>query len=124
VEDAKGAAEGIERLRELMRKGQPESSRVDVNDVVRGVSKLMSSDAIIRGVTIVSDLTTEPLTVLGDRVQLQQLLLNLLVNAMEAMSEAGSTDRCVVVRTRPPGRAAAVVVEGSVPPLAPRAAPP
>jgi signal transduction histidine kinase len=69
-------------------------------------------------VTIVSDLTTEPLTVLGDRVQLQQLLLNLLVNAMEAMNEAGSTDRCVVVRTRPAGGAAEVFVEDSGPGLA------
>jgi len=121
VEDAKRAAEVIERLRELMRKGQPESSRVDVNDVVRGVAKLMSSDAIIRGVTIVSDLTTEPLTVLGDRVQLQQLLLNLLVNAMEAMNDAVSSERCVVVRTRPAGGAAEVFVEDSGPGLAPGA---
>jgi len=119
VSDAKRAAEVIDRLRELMRKGQPESAPLDVNDIVRGVTKLMTSDAIIRGVTIVCDLTAEPLTVLGDRVQLQQLLLNLLVNAMEAMSDVASTDRCVVIRTRQAERAAEVSVEDSGPGLAP-----
>jgi signal transduction histidine kinase/integral membrane sensor domain MASE1 len=118
VGDAKRAAEVIDRLRELMRKGELESAPVDVNEIIRGVAKLTSSDAIIRGVTIVTDLTSEPLTVLGDRVQLQQLLLNLLLNAMEAMSDGASGERSVIVRTRPAGRAVEVFVEDTGPGLA------
>jgi signal transduction histidine kinase/integral membrane sensor domain MASE1 len=111
VEDNKRAADVIDRLRELMRKGQPESARVDVNDVVCGVIKLVSSDAIIRGVNITSDLASEPLIVLGDRVQLQQVVLNLLVNAMEAMADGAGGQRAVVVRTRLSDRAVEVFVE-------------
>jgi C4-dicarboxylate-specific signal transduction histidine kinase len=121
VEDDKRAAEVIDRLRELMRKGEPETTRVDMNDVVRGVVKLVSSDAIIRGVSIASDLAGEPLIVLGDRVQLQQVVLNLLLNAMEAMVEGGYAERAVVVRTRLAGRGVEVFVEDTGPGLAPGA---
>ena len=121
VDDDKRAAEVIHRLRELMRKGETESVRVDVNDVVRGVAKLVSNDALIRSVSVVSDLAAGPVTVLGDRVQLQQLLLNLLLNAMEAMHDGAAAERTVVVRTRLADRAVEVFVEDTGPGLAPGA---
>jgi len=121
VEDDKRAADVINRLRELMRKGEPEVARVDINDVIRGVIKLVSSDAIIRGVDITSDLAAGPLIVLGDRVQLQQVVLNLLLNAMEAMVDRTRAQRVVVVRTRPDSRGVEVVIEDTGPGLAPGA---
>ena len=68
--------------------------------LVRDVVKLVSSDALIRNITISLDLAAETPTVNADRVQLQQLVLNLLLNAMEAMTESGREHRRVIVHTR------------------------
>jgi signal transduction histidine kinase/integral membrane sensor domain MASE1 len=121
VDDDRRAAEVIHRLRELMRKGEPESMRLDLNEVVRDVLKLVGSDAIIRRITLTSDAAPGPLTVIGDRVQLQQLLLNLLINAMEAISDADPGERVVAVRTRSTERAVEVFVEDTGSGLAPGA---
>jgi len=64
------------------------------------VLKLLGSDTVIRNVNIALDLESSVPVVSGDRVQLEQVLLNLLLNAMEAMAERLGGDRTVVVRTR------------------------
>src|SRR5262245_6261362 len=100
ISDDKRAAEVIQRLRELLRKDVPRPVVLDLNGLIRDVVRLLSSDAIIRNVTITLDLDPRPVTVSGDRVQLQQVVLNLIVNAMEAMADADGEDRIIVVRTK------------------------
>ena len=100
VEDDRRAANVIQRLRDLLRKGESELRLLDLNDLVRDARKLLGSDTVIRNVKIELDLDSRAPVVSGDRVQLEQVLLNLLLNAMEAMSERIGGDRMVVVRTR------------------------
>jgi signal transduction histidine kinase/integral membrane sensor domain MASE1 len=99
VADDKRAGEVIERLRELLRKGGSQPERLDLNGLVRDVTKLVSSDALIRNVRIHLVLTPDAPAVNGDRIQLQQVVLNLLVNAMDAMVDCPRDERLVTVET-------------------------
>ncbi len=100
VEDDKRASEVIQRLRDLLRKGDFEMTPLDVNGLIRDVVKLLGSDALIRDVAVELDLHEPSAVARGDRVQLQQVLLNLALNAMEAMVEVAREERRLVVRTR------------------------
>jgi C4-dicarboxylate-specific signal transduction histidine kinase len=100
VEDDKRAAEVIRRLSDLLRKGDADMTELDVDVLVREVVKLLGSDTVIRDVTVMLDLRASAVSVVGDRVQLQQVVLNLLLNAMEAMAESPRNQRTLVVRTR------------------------
>jgi len=99
IADDRRAADVIQRLRDLLRKGERRLTLLDLNDLIRGVSRLLSSDAVIRNVVVALELAPEPVFVNGDRVQLEQVVLNLLVNAMESVAEAPGGDRTIVVRT-------------------------
>ena len=77
----------IDHLRALLRKEVPALQPVSVNDVVREVVDLAHSEIISRRVTVTSTLAPEAPLVLGDRIQLQQVVLNLLLNACDALSE-------------------------------------
>jgi two-component system sensor kinase FixL len=70
-----------------------------LNTLIRDVAKLLASDAVIRNVTLALDLHSEPVVVNGDRVQLQQVILNLLLNAMDAMADGADGDRTITLRT-------------------------
>ena len=100
VTDDKRAAEVIRRVRDLMRKGDGERTEVDIDVLVREVVKLLGSDTVVRDVTVVLDLRASPAKVFGDRVQLQQVVLNLLLNGMEAVAECRRNERSICVRTR------------------------
>jgi two-component system sensor kinase FixL len=120
VDDDKRAAEVIQRLRELLRKGHAEMQILDLNDLIQDVVRLLSSDAVIRDVKITLDPEVPSAVIEGDRVQLQQVILNLLLNAMEAMAETDKDLRTLVVRIRPKdGRAIHVSVEDTGPGLRP-----
>ena len=99
VEDDTRAAEIIRRLRDLLRKGETERVRLDLNELIRDVIRLLGSDAVIRNVTLSFEGGGQPLMVHGDRIELQQVMLNLLLNAMEAVAESAASDRRVAVRT-------------------------
>ncbi len=99
IDDDKRAADVIQRLRDLLRKGESQQTSLDINALIRDVARLVSSDAVIRNVTITLDLDGDLPIVLGDRVQLQQVVLNLLLNGMEAMGDGASGERPLVVRT-------------------------
>jgi len=99
VADNHRASEVIRRLRELLRKGKVRPVLLDLNVLVGDVVKLLSSDAIMRDVSITVDVDPDLPLVNADRVQLQQVILNLVVNAMEAVSAFHVTERIVVVHT-------------------------
>ena len=94
VEDDRRAADVIHQLRELMRKGRTDQVLLDLNTVLQSVVRLVSSDAIIRGVSVEVDLAPEMAIVRGNRVELQQVILNLLLNALEAVGAGWTTAGC------------------------------
>ena len=109
IADDRRAADVIHRLRDLLRKGELRQARLDLNDLIGDVTRLLGSDAVIRSTTVVLELDSSPVVVSGDRVQLEQVMLNLLVNAMDAMAEVSEGERTIVVRTRNAERAQVAV---------------
>jgi len=103
VEDDKRAAAVLHRLRSLLRKGEVQRIPLDLNELIRDVVRLLSSDALIRNLTITLDLDPNPVIVKGDRIELGQVALNLVVNAMDAMTEVSDGERVIVVRTENTG---------------------
>ena len=83
---------------------------LDVNDVVRDVLRLLETDTAKRNVAVEVALAAHTPSVLGDRVQLQQLVLNLVLNALDAMEPIVDRPKRLTVRSRR-GDAADVVVE-------------
>lgn len=98
VENDKRASEVIRRLRAMLRKEHVDYQQLSINDVVRDVLRLINSDILTRNVTVTLQLAPNLPLVSGDRVQLQQVVLNLVVNACDAM-EAVSAERTLIVRT-------------------------
>jgi two-component system sensor kinase FixL len=120
VKDDRRASEVIRRLRELLRKGQLEMTRVNLTAAIRDVVDLVSSEAIIRNITVSLQFEREPIFVRGDRVQLQQVVLNLLHNAMEALSDSTDSVRRIVISCRPAeAQRVVVTVQDSGPGLRP-----
>src|SRR5262249_23041436 len=85
VGDATRAAEIISRIRILFKKGAPQQEPVDVNDVIREMIVLLRNEADRYSVSIRSELAADLPKVMADRVQLQQVLMNLMVNGVESM---------------------------------------
>jgi two-component system, LuxR family, sensor kinase FixL len=90
----------IEHLRTLVRKRPLALLSLDVNQVAHDVLRLVAADAQRRGATLVAELTPALPSIQADRVCLQQVLLNLVVNALDAVSESAGSERRVIVRTR------------------------
>jgi PAS domain S-box-containing protein len=99
VGEDKRAGEVIRRLRALFMKGEPKMQPLDINALVRDALELTHSDLIERKVAIVLQLGSGLAVVHGDWVQLQQVLLNLIVNACEAMSGGTKKDCRLTLRT-------------------------
>ena len=99
VDDDKRAGEVIRRLRALLRKEEVEHHPVDLNEIVREVLKLMRSDLVNRNVTVRTQLASGLPTVTGDRVQLQQVLLNLVINGCDAMDAMPGRERRLTLHT-------------------------
>ena len=76
-------------------------TNVDVNDVIRIVERIVHGDANLCKVAVHLDLSSDVRPVKGDSVQLQQVILNLMLNAFSAMSGTGLAPRRLVMRTRP-----------------------
>jgi len=99
VEQDNRAGEIIRRLRMLLRKGEVQQQPLALNELVREVLALIQSDLVNQGVTARTELAPALPSVNGDRVQLQQVLLNLVMNACDAMNGSGPAERQLVVRT-------------------------
>jgi PAS domain S-box-containing protein len=101
--DARRAGEVIHRLRSLLKKDASHFRPLDLNEVIREVVALTRTDAIIRHQPIDLALASDLPPVLGDRVQLQQVLLNLVLNGMDAMAACPPVERQLTIETRPDG---------------------
>jgi PAS domain S-box-containing protein len=99
AEDDRRAGEVIERLRAFLRKGDIQPGRLNLNEVVTEVLGLVHSDLIQRGVTVDARLADALPAVFADRVQLQQVLLNLLLNACDAMAAGTSGQKLLTITT-------------------------
>ncbi|WP_437579660.1 hybrid sensor histidine kinase/response regulator [Sorangium sp. So ce887] len=101
VADDRRAAKVIQRMRAMLRKGELSAVALDLGEVVREVARLLASAALLAGATLRIELAPGLPRVRGDGIQLQQVLLNLLVNALDAVSRRPPEARLVVVRARP-----------------------
>lgn len=119
VTDDRRAAAVINGLRALIKKGEPEFMPLDLNVIVGEVTWLLRSDTIMRNVSMSLELAPDLPRVRGDRVQLQQVVLNLVLNGFEAMREPHAGARTLVIRTARDGAATLrVTVQDSGPGIA------
>ena len=98
VSDAERASATIERVRGLAKRSAPERIPVRLSDLVHEVVGLAAAESATRRVAIRTEMPAELPLVLGDRVELQQVLLNLVVNAMDAMSGVDEAKRTLEIR--------------------------
>jgi signal transduction histidine kinase len=106
IQDGNRATEVIARIRAPLRKAAPQKTQLAINDVIAEVIALVQSELRRNGVSLRTDLTADLPPVLGDRIQLQQVLLNLLLNGMEAMRTVTDRPRTLIVRSQPEETAA------------------
>jgi signal transduction histidine kinase len=100
VRDGKRAGEVIARIRALTRRAEVPREKLDLNDTLREVLALVGDEAKGKSVIIRTRFAEDLSPVSGDRVQLQQVMLNLVMNAIEAMSSVGERARELVIATR------------------------
>lgn len=89
AKDATRAAHIIDRVRSLYRKGSPQMDMVDVSEVIGEMFVILHNEANRQSVNMRTDLAEGLPTVMGDRVQLQQVFMNLMLNGIQAMGETG-----------------------------------
>ena len=96
VTDSRRAAEIISRIRLLFKKGVPERELVDVNEVIREMIILLRNEAAQFSISMHADLAADCPQVMADRVQLQQVLMNLMINGLDAMKDLSGTRELVL----------------------------
>ena len=95
VSDDARAGETIRRMRALFRREELARSEVDLGELSREINQIIRSDAVIRKVLLTLDLRQPARAILADRIQIQQAIINLLLNAFDAVSETGENSRRV-----------------------------
>jgi PAS domain S-box-containing protein len=104
VEDGHRAADVVNHLRSFYKKDMPpEREKLDIKDVIREMTVLLRTEALRYSITIHSELGAELPSILADRVQLQQVFVNLMLNAIEAMKDGGGELR-IESRLNPGGQ--------------------
>jgi PAS domain S-box-containing protein len=99
VEDGMRAGNVIGGIRALIKKVPSRQACLDINEAIREVIALTRGEAAKTGVSVQTDLADGLLLIYGDRVQLQQVILNLIINAIEAMSGVAETPRALLIST-------------------------
>src|SRR5260370_32823390 len=87
VKEGTRAAEIITRIRLLFKKGTPQRELLDVNEVIRDIIGLLRSEVARYSISIRTELAADLPQVMGDRVQLQQVMMNLISNSIDAMKD-------------------------------------
>src|SRR5437773_8300555 len=116
--DDQRASEVIRRLRSVLKKTPFEMRNIDLNETVRQVIGFVTAVAQGRDIALKCGTTSADLNVKGDAVQLQQVVLNLIINAMEAISEAEAKEREVSVTTSLSGTSAEIRISDTGPGIA------
>jgi signal transduction histidine kinase len=118
--DDQRAGEVIRRLRRLLEKAPLEPQEIDLNEMLKEVFEFLSAQASARHIALSAILARQAPRVVGDRIQLQQVILNLVINAMDAIEAAGSGERQIIGRTTVlvGGSLAQVSIEDSGPGIA------
>jgi C4-dicarboxylate-specific signal transduction histidine kinase len=93
------ASEIIGRIRALAKKAPPQKDWLDVNETIHEVIALAQSEVQRSGIALETQLSDAVPVILADRIQLQQVILNLIINAIEAMSGAGEGSRALSIRS-------------------------
>lgn len=97
--DALRATEVIKRLRRMLADIPFEPQEIDLNETIRETIEFLSNQALARRVTLSTELALQLPRIVGDRVQLQQVVLNLVLNALDAMGNVNGRERTIVART-------------------------
>jgi len=100
IRDATRAAEIISRVRQLFKKGTPQRELVDINRVIQEMVVLLRSEAARYSISVRTELSADLPCVMGDRVQLQQVLMNLVMNSIDAMKDVNGT-RELTIQSQP-----------------------
>ncbi|MGA9725787.1 MAG: ATP-binding protein [Candidatus Binatus sp.] len=100
VRDANRASEVIQRIRALAKRTEPRMVSLDINDVIREATLMVQREVLSHGASLRTELASALPPVLGDRVQLQQVLINLLMNGVEAMMAITDRPREILVRSQ------------------------
>ena len=98
INDDHRASEVIQRLRSLLKKGKPETKPLDINAIINETVMLIATDAAVRSAVLKIELENNLPLVRGDRIQLQQVLLNLISNSFDAL-ESSRGEREILIRT-------------------------
>jgi PAS domain S-box-containing protein len=96
VKDGRRAGEIISRIRLLFKKGASDRELVDINEVVREMIVLLRSETVRYNISVRTELDADLPCVMADRVQLQQVTMNLMINAIEAMKEVNGTRELII----------------------------
>ncbi len=99
--DTRRAAHVLGRMREMLRRGDVEHVPVDVPELLEGVARRFREEAVARSVRLSVEIAPGVPTVLGDAVQLEQVAMNLVLNAFEAMGAGTGPSRTIAIRARP-----------------------
>jgi signal transduction histidine kinase len=99
LQDDRRASEVIRRMRSLLKKAPFELKNFDLNDLIGETLGVLSALAVGRKVELTSSITPDALPILGDRIQIQQVILNLVMNGIDAMKDTPSENRIISIRT-------------------------
>lgn len=99
VEDDQRASAVIQKVRTLLNKGEHQPRPLDLNALILSVVKLMDADLKSRGVSVKTELAANIPKIQGDRTQLQQVMINLLINACDAMSHLEKEKRLILIQS-------------------------
>jgi PAS domain S-box-containing protein len=100
VRDAARAGEVVGRIRDLIKRAPPRKDLVEINSAIREVIEVTRSEALKNAVSVQTELADDLPFIHGDRVELQQVLLNLIINAVEAMTDMSEGPRDVLLMTK------------------------
>src|ERR1017187_6498504 len=100
VQDGRRAGEIVKRVRLLFKKGTPDRELVDVNEIIREMMLLLHSEATRYSISMRTELSKDLPLIMGDRVQLQQVTMNLIINSIDAMKDVDGTREITITSQR------------------------